>query len=156
MFKKVNKKIFLAFGTLVVLSFVLIPLPSQKAMAFSNRAPTYVDGHYNEDGSYTFGDFVWPAESNTSSATNGASNAPFINTNQNQRDSDNIKNKNTKGEKEETVSALAGNAIFGATSIVPSGLIQWVLFGILVLLIVIVVRKFYGAEAYHATPLKHK
>ncbi len=54
-------------------------------------------------------------------------------------------------------SALAATAIFGSNSFLPSGLIQWVLFAILILLIVILVRKILGAEArYHAAPLKHE
>ncbi|MSU44799.1 hypothetical protein EXS45_01315 [Candidatus Nomurabacteria bacterium] len=52
---------------------------------------------------------------------------------------------------------LASNAIFGSNGILPSGLIQWILFAILLLLIVILVRKIYGGgEKYHATPLKHE
>lgn len=51
---------------------------------------------------------------------------------------------------------LAANAILGSNSFTPSGLIQWVFFAILVLLIVILVRKIYGgSEKYYATPLKH-
>ena len=54
------------------------------------------------------------------------------------------------------VSNLAGNAIFGSNGFMPSGLIQWILFAIVVLLIVILIRKVFGAEErYHATPLKH-
>jgi len=55
-------------------------------------------------------------------------------------------------------SNLAANAVFGSTnSFMPSGLIEWVLFAILVLIIVILVRKIYGgSEKYHAMPMKHK
>ena len=59
-------------------------------------------------------------------------------------------------EPEETNSELTANAVFGSDSFLPSGLLQWILFSILVLLIIILVRKMYGADKrYHATPLKH-
>jgi hypothetical protein len=57
---------------------------------------------------------------------------------------------------DENANTLASNAIFGANSLVPSGLIQWVLFGIVAMLIIIIVRKFLGAsDRYHESPLKH-
>ena len=53
-------------------------------------------------------------------------------------------------------SNLASNAIFGTNGFMPSGLVQWVFFAIIVLVIIILVRKIMGgSEAYHATPLKH-
>ncbi len=58
--------------------------------------------------------------------------------------------------EEETYSSLAANAIFGTNSILPSGLTQWIIFAIFVLLATILVRKVYGgSEKYHATPMKH-
>jgi hypothetical protein len=56
----------------------------------------------------------------------------------------------------ETNSELTANAVFGSDTFLPSGLLQWILFAILVLLIIILVRKMYGADKrYHAVPLKH-
>jgi len=53
-------------------------------------------------------------------------------------------------------SSLAGAAIFGAKGVFPSGLVQWVLFAIVILLIVILVRRISGAaDRYHNEPLKH-
>lgn len=53
-------------------------------------------------------------------------------------------------------SDLASNAIFGSNGIYPSGLIQWIFFAILVLLIVILVRRIYGAnKKYQTSPMKH-
>ena len=61
-----------------------------------------------------------------------------------------------KAKPAETNKELTANAVFGSDSFLPSGLVQWILFAILVLLIVILVRKIYGADArYHAVPLKH-
>ena len=51
---------------------------------------------------------------------------------------------------------LAATAIFGSNSFLPSGLIQWILFAIIILLIIIIVRKIFGArENYENSPLKH-
>lgn len=54
-------------------------------------------------------------------------------------------------------SNLAANAILGSNSFIPSGLIQWIFFAILVLLAVILVRRIYGGkEKYDAIPMKHE
>jgi hypothetical protein len=53
-------------------------------------------------------------------------------------------------------SALVASAIFGTNSFLPSGLVQWIFFAILVLIATILVRKIYGGnEKYNAVPLKH-
>lgn len=63
---------------------------------------------------------------------------------------------NTNGNSNGNYSNLASNAVFGSNSIYPSGLIQWILFAIIILLIVILVRKIYGGDKkYLSTPLKH-
>ena len=60
------------------------------------------------------------------------------------------------GNSTDNASNLASNVIFGSNSMFPSGLIQWIFLAILVLLIIILVRKVYGAnKRYHSTPLKH-
>ena len=52
-------------------------------------------------------------------------------------------------------SGLAANAIYGVNSFLPSGLIQWVLFTIFVMLLIIFIRRLFGAtHNYHSTPLK--
>ena len=54
-------------------------------------------------------------------------------------------------------SGLAANALFGSSGFLPSGLLQWILFAIFVLLIVILGRKVFGAEKkYQESPLKHE
>lgn len=53
-------------------------------------------------------------------------------------------------------SNLTANALSATNSFMPNSIIEWVLFAILVLLIVILVRKLIGADKnYFATPLKH-
>ncbi|MFA5750848.1 MAG: IPT/TIG domain-containing protein [Candidatus Paceibacterota bacterium] len=51
---------------------------------------------------------------------------------------------------------LTANAIFGSKGFLPTGIFQWILFIIILLVIVFVWRKFFGGEAkYSSTPLKH-
>ncbi|MDP2593230.1 MAG: IPT/TIG domain-containing protein [bacterium] len=59
------------------------------------------------------------------------------------------------GEPED-FSNLTSNVIYGGNTFLPSGAVQWVLFAIIILLLVMLARKLFGGEeAYHATPLKH-
>ena len=63
------------------------------------------------------------------------------------------KNTDTATDKN---SNLAASAIFGSNSSMPSGLIQWIFFAILILLMVILVRRIYGgSEKYYAAPMKY-
>jgi len=57
---------------------------------------------------------------------------------------------------EENSSNLVSGAVFGSNSFLPSGLIQWVLLAIIILLIVIFARRVFGAkETYDESPMKH-
>ncbi len=56
----------------------------------------------------------------------------------------------------DTYSSLGASAIVGSSGFLPSGIIQWILLAIFILLIVILVRKIFGGEKrYQETPLKH-
>ena len=54
-----------------------------------------------------------------------------------------------------TYSGLAANSVFGADTFLPSGLIQWLLFAILIFLIIILWRTAHAKEKYMSEPLKH-
>lgn len=57
---------------------------------------------------------------------------------------------------EDKYGSLAANAVYGGSSFAPSGLVQWIMLAILVLVIVILARKIFGAaDRYHQSPLKH-
>jgi hypothetical protein len=220
--KNTNKKsINLSFKMLFILvAYVLIFMPLNKVIA----APTFVPGHYNNDGSYTFGDFVWnnsasikdinnpiPAISSidpdfsnigvgtkiitisgkrfipSSIARVNASSRPttFIDSSHilmqitgddtsayeinggfyitvfNEAPGGGYSNAvffsigegNNTGQN---FSNLASNAIFGSNGFLPSGLMQWILFAIAILLIVILARKISSAKKnYNETPMKH-
>ncbi len=56
----------------------------------------------------------------------------------------------------ENFSDLTSNAIYGSGSFLPSGIVQWILFAIIILLLVILARKLFGGEEHYlVTPLKH-
>lgn len=66
------------------------------------------------------------------------------------------KTTTTTTEKSTEDSSLSANAISARSGFLPSGLLQWIFFAILILLIVILVRKILGADKkYEQTPLKH-
>jgi hypothetical protein len=56
----------------------------------------------------------------------------------------------------DSFSTLAANALFGTNGFLPSGIFQWLIFAIIILVLVIVARKAFGSEdKYHGTPMKH-
>ena len=58
-------------------------------------------------------------------------------------------------QEEDKYKNLAASAIFGDIGFMPSGLFQWILFAILILLIIILVRRIFGgSKKFHETPLK--
>jgi hypothetical protein len=100
---------------------------------------------------------------NTGNNTNVNNTSSTINrTNSNTNNSSYSNNTQTENITDSTTdnnsnySNLASNTIFGSNSFMPSGLIQWILFGIIVLLLVILVRKLFGARKdYDESPMKH-
>lgn len=107
-----------------------------------NEAP---GGGYSNSAFFTINKTTTTTNINNNSSTNNT----FSDTNQ----TTNTTSTNTNNK----VSNLASNAIFGTNSFWPSGLIQWIIFAIIILLIIIFVRKVFGAEErYHASPLKHE
>ena len=51
---------------------------------------------------------------------------------------------------------LTASAVLGSDGFLPSGLIEWLFFAVIILGAVLLVRKIYGgSESYYATPLKH-
>ena len=92
-------------------------------------------------------------------AQNPESNTDQNNTNTTYNYSRNVQkntSETTVDEKSEAYKNLAATSIFGGKSIFPSGLIQWVLIAIIIILIVILIRKALGyRQNYLETPLKH-
>jgi len=61
----------------------------------------------------------------------------------------------TTNSEKESLNDLAASAIFGGGGFFPSGLVQWILLAIFVLLLIILARKMFAEKKYHETPLKH-
>jgi hypothetical protein len=135
----------------------------------ANRATTFIDGAHlrvqitgNDTYKYfTEGGFFVTVFNK--SPGGGYSNAVFFVIN-NPETGGNATNTEGQGSNfidtvqdgEENLSTLASNAIFGTSGFLPSGLLQWIFFGILILIIVILVRRVHGAKEYHEAPLKHE
>ena len=87
-------------------------------------------------------------------STNSTDTTETTNNDGNGDDQD--KNKDDEEKVEEKYGGLAASALFGGKTFKPSGLAQWVFLAILVLIIIILVRRVFGAtKDYHETPLKH-
>ncbi|MFA6301180.1 MAG: IPT/TIG domain-containing protein [Candidatus Paceibacterota bacterium] len=107
-------------------SHLLLPINSNDLYAYQNNGGFFVTV-YNEAPGGGYSNAAYF----TVKAVNGSS-----------------KNNNSDG--------LAANAFFGTNSFLPSGLVSWILLGIMILVIIILVRKIFGADKkYHETPLKH-
>lgn len=111
----------------------IVPSTTTNTTNFNSATSTSNTNNYNN--------------TSTSSNTSNTNRDTSANTNQTQNSATN----NTSDG-----SNLASNAIFGSNGFMPSGLIQWILLGIIILVIVILVRKIFGgAESYHESPMKH-
>ncbi len=91
-----------------------------------------------------------PASSSTKSANTNTQNT--------QANTSNSSNERTfePVKTTEDASNLAANVIFGSGGFLPTGILDWILVAILILVIVILARKIFGGEnRYHSEPLKH-
>jgi len=88
--------------------------------------------------------------SNTTKTTN-----TYPSTNQTKNTTNTSSDSVDDNDTEKSYSNLASNAIFGSTGFLPSGLIQWILFAIIILLIVILSRRVFDAKKkYDEAPMK--
>ncbi|MBP6883733.1 MAG: IPT/TIG domain-containing protein [Candidatus Pacebacteria bacterium] len=114
-------------------------------------------GGYSNASFFTINGYVAPAGSKatttkSSTSTSGASSKSSTGNNSGSvLGADNSNNTSTN----DSFNSLTSNALFGAGTFLPSGIIQWLLFAIFILLVVIIIRKIFFADRYHSTPLKH-
>jgi len=159
---------------LTILAFVLIFAPFNKASAeggvnyiygtFDNGYSNYNNGsYYNTNQAsyqapiYTPPPTTTPIVYSNSANPNVASTTTVPKTVAKAKTTSAPKTVALSTTKSNSVGGLAANAFFGSNSFLPSGLIQWILFAIFILLLVILTRKIFGAkENYHATPMKHE
>ncbi len=162
--KNMNKKLIVfALGILVILTFGVIISPV-KVKANENIYGGNGNAEWcrncsipDDNNEYIYYQEPVPIMINYSDTPIVYSN---VNTGQAQGASNVNKSSTTEVSDEkdskENLSDLAANAVFGTNSLMPSGLVQWVLLAIFILVAVILVRKVTGAEnRYHQTPLKH-
>lgn len=136
---------------------------SQGDMAQSD--PLYISvfnagpgGGYSNASSMKSSDvYTTPVNTNGNNNSNSSNSNYNRNANTNSNSNNSNNNNSNQNDATDTTSSLASNVIFGsASSLVPSGLIGWILFAILILIIILVVRRIFGfTDAYHSTPLKH-
>ena len=165
MLKINNKKIVLGLGILTILVF----LPFDKVLAegtpyvygpFGDNWNNYSNQNYYQTPIYVQEPIYIPAPEPI--YVNNPAPTPTIyssSTNPNPTPAPKAVAKANTTNPTNTVAEnnLAAGAIFGLNNFMPSNLIEWILFAILVLLVVTLVRKLYGGnEKYDATPMKHK
>jgi hypothetical protein len=135
----------------------------------SDRSTTFIDNSHlsvrlNPNDTYRTDGGFYITVFNEASGNGSYSNSAFFTVNYdassvNSNNNDNSSSNATQTENTSTdnSSDLASSAIFGTNSLLPSGLIQWILFAILILVIVILARKIFGGkERYNETPMKHE
>jgi uncharacterized membrane protein YdfJ with MMPL/SSD domain len=100
------------------------------------------------------------SSNNSGSNSRNSSNSNNSNSNYSNSNSDTSNNDNgVNGAPVKTTTDLknlTSNVIFGAGGFLPTGIMDWILIAILILIIVVLARKVFGGEShYHSTPLKH-
>jgi hypothetical protein len=151
MFKRNNKNlIFFRIISLFAFTLILLPTGTAKAYYFVGwQGDTYVGYPINIQSSNNQSNNNY--NNTTSSTSNNTSRTDNTNSSVNNTTTE-TKNQTTN---EKSVSDLAAGAIFGTNAFLPSSLLQWFFFAILVLLGVILWRKLYVSDEDKKTPLKH-
>ncbi len=158
--KKITNNIFYNLGTLAVLIFGVIIIP---AKANAQYGSYYYNNLANYNNQYYYPTPIYyqapvnnptPINSGTTTIYSDSTNPNLTSTTTAPKTI--AKAKTTSAKNTDTGSSLAAGVIFGSNSFMPSSLIQWIFFAILVLLVVMLVRKVFKAEEnYHSTPMKH-
>ncbi len=163
---KITSNIILSLGILAILAFgiFVIPIKAEARIYIQdngvyiqdNRVP--INDKYNQNyissyNQYPYQSYQAPTSyyetptvySNTSIAKT-KSTASAVSTE---------KTTEEEAENKNDYQSLAANAIFGENGFLPSGLFQWILFGILILVIIILTRRIFSrTKKFHETPLK--
>ena len=172
---QIKQKILFSFAVFTVFIFGIIIIPA-KANAdipgyvtpynnpsFNNNQYYYPNTYYPPAPIYIYPTQTYPNMPGYVTPYNSPTPVVYSNTvNPNARattPSKTLAKKKTTSTKNTNTDALndfVASTIFGSDSFMPSGLVQWIFFAILILLLTILVRKVYGgSEKYYATPMKH-
>jgi len=114
---------------------------------YSNAETLNIAG-YIAPGTVTGGGNPVQGHSPTTSGSGSTKSSTSNNSNSNNSGS-------VLGAQTDNGQSLAGAAIYGSNGFMPSGIIEWLLFAIFILIIVIIVRKIFFQDKYNSTPLKH-
>lgn len=97
--------------------------------------------------------------SRVNTVNTSVTNRTVTNTNNNTAGTNNSStsqsNNNGNNSNGNQVGSLAAGAIFGSNAFLPSSLLQWIFFIILILLAIVLWRKLYISEEEKNKPLKH-
>ena len=163
--KKINNKsINYGFKILTILAFGLLIIPAQASADRAGYITPYNSTNFNNRNNQNYYQpyqpliytapapvatpTVYSYSANPNRTTNVSTVSRTTNTS-----SQNTPATNTDSD---SASALAAGAIYGSDSFLPSGLLQWIMLAIVILLVIIVARRVFGAkENYDAIPMKH-
>lgn len=161
----------MALKTLTVLAFAMIFVPNQAAAqcgeggcnyiyqtgqgSYSNNNPSYSNSYYNSTPYQA--PIYTPTPAPTPVVYSNTTNPnPVMTVNYTPKKVATTTKPKTVAKAPTNANALTANAVYGSNGFLPSGLIQWILFAIFVLLIVILSRRVFGAkDKYQTAPLKH-
>ena len=180
--KKIKQNIVYSLGLLAVLALAIpAKANADQIRAYDSTRSQWLtaDMGQNTNQNYYYGDMY----NNTAPTNSGASTTtPVIYSNENITPNQTAKTnvqakapaKNSSGattpalaNKSNTsqitdqpasgYAALTANAVFGSVGgLYPSGLVQWLIFAILIITMVILIRKIFGYDKdYDSTPMKH-
>ncbi len=168
--EKINKNlIFYALGILAILTLWALMMPIEAGAYYEYRYARYnfnTESNnrdlYPEAGyiAYPVNDYQGnqnsDANRNVSTNTTTYTNYTTSDSNTSSAREDTESNNSDSSVSFSDYSNLAANSVFGSHSFMPSGLVQWVILAIFILLIVIFIRRVFGKdEKYYAEPLKH-
>jgi len=108
-------------------------------------------GGFSNSVLFTINGYVAPAAATSGARTNNTTS----NTNSAVKGASTSNTNTSTNETNDSYGDLTSNALLGSNSFMPSGLIQWLLLAIFILIIFILGRKFYGKDKYQEKPLKH-
>jgi hypothetical protein len=159
--------------TFIDSSHLLVQVNGNDMYAYRTNGGFYITvynglpgGGYSNSAFFAVNNTATSGGTNTNYTNNNSStsttNFNDTNSNQNSNPNSNTSAGTTDGNNGSTNNpdsgnALASNAVFGSDSFLPTGLIQWILFAIFILIIVIIARRIFGTrEKYLSTPLKQE
>ena len=139
---------YLNSGTLTTeLNPTALQYSSHYSVAVFNPSPA---GGISNQVTFTIKDNYNTGYANNTQTTNNGTNNTQASNQNNSSNSTNTQDATTATTKD-----LAASAIFGSNAFMPSSLLQWIFFFILILLGVILWRRLYVSEEEKRMPLKH-